>query len=383
MSIRPCTFLLLLCVLLTGVVVLESTGVARARDKQEEDPTALSAARRRFQEGVRYFDAGQYSKARAAFLQAYALKKHPTVLLNLAESELQAGFEADAATHFAQFLRETDGSDTAQIKQARTGLEKAKTKVAEVALTVDVDDAYVLVDGIVRGRSPLPDPLYLSAGTHVIGVRKDDQSVTRQVTAVPGESSTEMINVTSAPSGEATREAKPSEATDEAEELAEAAAEGPEEPYVGTGREPFFTWMRRSPIGLVGAGVAVLGTVTGVAFAISWQTNESAASDTSDNILAAAEQDGVEAPCTTRPTDDYKQACADYLAYKDTAENHRNISLIVGAFALLAVGGTVAAYFVTAKQGTDAAKRTEPYRRVAVAPNLDPKQPGLVVVGRF
>ena len=383
MSFRPCSLLLFLCVLLTGVVALESSGVALARDKREEDPTALSAARRRFQEGVRHFDAGQYTKARAAFLQAYALKKHPIVLLNLAESELQGGFEADAATHFAQLLRETDLLDKAQIEQAREGLEKAKTRVAEIVIAVDVDDAYILVDGILRGRSPLPDPLYLSAGTHVIGVRSEGKSVTRQVTAVPGESSTEMINVTPAPSENAPPGAEPSPGEEETETLDEGEA-ARTEPYVGTGREPFFRWLRRTPLALVGAGAAALGTVGGVAFAISWQTNESAASDTRDNILAAAEVDQVDAPCVTRPNAEYEQACADYSAYQDTAENHRNIALIFGAVALLAVGGTVAGYFVTAEHGTSEAKRrTASSPRIAIAPVPHPRQPGLVVVGSF
>ena len=61
---------------------------------------------RLFQEGVTFYDAKDYEKARAAFLQAYALKKHPSVLLNLAQSELRSGHEADAAQHFDQYLRE-------------------------------------------------------------------------------------------------------------------------------------------------------------------------------------------------------------------------------------------------------------------------------------
>src|SRR5690348_30854 len=42
-------------------------------------------ARQRYQEGVKAFDAGKFEDARAAFLQAYALKRHPAVLLNVGQ----------------------------------------------------------------------------------------------------------------------------------------------------------------------------------------------------------------------------------------------------------------------------------------------------------
>ena len=44
-------------------------------------------ARQRFEEGVKHYDAKEYDKARLAFLQAYLLKAHPAVLLNLAPSD--------------------------------------------------------------------------------------------------------------------------------------------------------------------------------------------------------------------------------------------------------------------------------------------------------
>ena len=54
-------------------------------------------ARRRFQEGVKFFDQKKFEEARAAFLQAYALKHHPAVLLNLAQSEIRSGHPLEAA----------------------------------------------------------------------------------------------------------------------------------------------------------------------------------------------------------------------------------------------------------------------------------------------
>src|SRR5439155_9574 len=82
--------------------------------------TTTKAARARFQEGVEFFDKGQFENARAAFLQAYALKKHPAVLLNLAQSCSKSNHWVDSAKYFQQYLRESQGLTA----QQRTDGEK-------------------------------------------------------------------------------------------------------------------------------------------------------------------------------------------------------------------------------------------------------------------
>src|SRR5688572_5556126 len=120
---------------------------AQADDKSKSDETATSMARERFKEGVQYFDQKQYDRARVAFLQAYALKRHPAVLLNLAQSELRSGHEADAAKHFSAFLRESKDATAAEREGAEAGLFAAKAVCGEVAVKVDTEGATVFVDG--------------------------------------------------------------------------------------------------------------------------------------------------------------------------------------------------------------------------------------------
>jgi tetratricopeptide (TPR) repeat protein len=117
-----------------------------------QDDVTLTMARERFKEGVAYFDKKDFAKARVAFLQAYALKKHPAVLLNLAQSELRSGHEADAAKHFAQYLREHKDATDAERQGAETGLTAAKALVAEVTLSVDANGSEVYVDGDLEGH---------------------------------------------------------------------------------------------------------------------------------------------------------------------------------------------------------------------------------------
>src|SRR6266498_5539201 len=108
--------------LVTSSVVLGDVPTAAAQEKDAVTETA----RRRFQEGVKFFDQKRYEEARAAFLQAYALKHHPAVLLNLAQSEVRSGHPVEAAKHFAAFLREGSMATEAQRSDAEKGLAAAR-----------------------------------------------------------------------------------------------------------------------------------------------------------------------------------------------------------------------------------------------------------------
>src|SRR5580704_16747353 len=99
-------------------------GLAQTTD----DPT-IKAARARFNEGVDFYDKGQYENARAAFMQAYALRKHPAVLVNLAQSDLHSGHALEAAKYFQQYLRDSTSLSAVQRADAEKGLAEARTKL--------------------------------------------------------------------------------------------------------------------------------------------------------------------------------------------------------------------------------------------------------------
>src|SRR3954447_11418871 len=84
---------------------------------QQDDPLTLQA-RARFKEGVDAFDRGKYEEARLSFLQAYTLKKHPAVLLNLAQSSAKSNHHLEALKYFQQFLKEAPNATPQQKKDA-------------------------------------------------------------------------------------------------------------------------------------------------------------------------------------------------------------------------------------------------------------------------
>jgi len=197
-------------------------------------------------------DQKQFDKARIAFMQAYALKKHPAVLLNLAHSELQSGHEADAAKHFSMYLRDAKNPSESDKQNAETGLLAAKAVVGEVAIEVETEGADVYVDGTLEGRSPLPGPAFVDPGTHTLEAKKDGRTASAQVTASAGQATSASLRF------EAKR--APAAARPEGDEPSEGSAQEPDTGPSG-GRKPFFKWVGETPVAWVGVGLTTIGIV--------------------------------------------------------------------------------------------------------------------------
>lgn len=142
------------------------------------DDTAI--ARLRFQEGVELYDKGQYEKAHTAFVQAWALKKHPAILLNLAQSALKSNHPAEAARWFQQLLHDPQGITPAQKAEAEKGLAEARTKAGRLDVQTAAG-AEVFVDNERIGIAPL-EPIDVEAGAHTVRVKGEpEQKVTVNV----------------------------------------------------------------------------------------------------------------------------------------------------------------------------------------------------------
>jgi|HubBroStandDraft_1064217.scaffolds.fasta_scaffold00279_6 hypothetical protein len=147
------------------------------------DATTTAMARARFKEGVAFYDAGKFEQARVSFLQAYALKTHPLVLINVALSCLKSGHAVEASRDFRQFL--IDGKDLTekQRSDATDGLRQALTQVGQIEVLVE-SGSTVSVDSEPAGRAPLGDTLVVEPGTHTVGIRALDGATDTRTVAV-------------------------------------------------------------------------------------------------------------------------------------------------------------------------------------------------------
>ncbi|HYP89046.1 MAG TPA: PEGA domain-containing protein, partial [Polyangiaceae bacterium] len=253
-----------------------------------QDEATLTMARERFKEGVTYFDKKDFAKARVAFLQAYALKKHPAVLLNLAQSELRSGHEADAAGHFAQYLREHKDASDSERQGAETGLAAAKAQVGELTLEVEPSGAEVLVDGELAGAAPLPGAVFLMPGSHHVQARKDGKTANNDVALSAGQSTKLTLKITSSAPPAATTEV----ATSPLPPTEREAEPGPVVEAEPQSRKSFPRWLASTPGAIVGVGLTGVGLVGGGAFAIGSKAAYDAADSVGRQIGDQALRDG-------------------------------------------------------------------------------------------
>jgi hypothetical protein len=386
-----------------------------------QDDVTLTMARERFKEGVAYFDKKDFAKARVAFLQAYALKKHPAVLLNLAQSELRSGHEADAAKHFAQYLREHKDATEAERQGAETGLTAAKALVAEVALSVDTTGAEVYVDGDLEGQAPLPGSVYLAPGAHEIQARKDDKSATTTVNAAAGQTSSVSLKLAAPMS-------KPAGVGVGAGAEHDGSATG--EPPVGAApshRKAFFPWLVSRPGAMIGVGLAGVGLIGGGAFALGSKSAYDAADSVAAGIEDVAVRKDGKYTCTVNPVTgmceagtikpdahgacvnpknwltnrsttfegsdsaliatraaQYEDNCSKYEDNVKSGDTYKTLAIVGFAVGGAAVVGTVIYYLVDSKESGDGTGATQSGgRKITFLPMYEPGFTGALVSGSF
>jgi tetratricopeptide (TPR) repeat protein len=372
------------------LIALVCTGRAAHAD---EDATTTAAARERFKEGVSYFDQKQYEKARAAFLQAYALKKHPAVLLNLAQSELRSSHERDAAQHFAEYLREASEASGPERDAAQAGLASAKAAIAEITLTTEAD-ADVSVDGTLQGLAPLPGPLYLEPGMHTLQAKKGERVGTQSLSAKAGESREIRLKLAGEPAVSAVKPAVSPAATPEDQNAPEPANEEAPPAHAEPGRESFFHWLLTKPAGVVSGSTTLLFAGGAVGFAIASSASYSNADDIARQINNRAQQDGVPTrgicvePITVLGSGNdaeaahFMDACQHRQDAVNKGDTFKTVATVAGVGAGVMAVTTGVLYFVTADRDNETGSaRARP--GIAVLPWFGSQGGGLSVSGGF
>jgi tetratricopeptide (TPR) repeat protein len=345
-----------------------SVAVTHTEACHAQSDVETEEARRRFQEGVRYYDQRQYDKARLAFTQAYALKPHPAVLLNLAQSELRAGHYAAAATHFAQYIRENPNADA--MDHARGAFEEARKRVVEVNVAVNQPDAVISVDGIEAGKSPLPDVLYVEPGARTIGAEKDGAQASHLLRAEAGQRLYVTLEL-QAPWSAAAPAAAPGTAG-----VVPAPPAATEPVSAESGESPgFFEWLGNTPeaIATVTVGGLALGSSAVLAAFASKRYDD--ANEVKDAIMTQLRSDIADnlilepaTPCgpggiangvvnfpenideerpgfRERRIEDYRRACDSFTQRADSGDRLKTFAFVALGVGAAATVATVVWYF--------------------------------------
>ena len=400
----------LLCFSLSCTMLAGATpSFAAPAGRPSDDEATVAIARERFKEGVAFFDQKQYDKARVAFLQAYALKKHPAVLLNLAQSELRCNHEVDAAKHFSAYLRESTTVSDAERQAAEAGLNATRSAVALLDVSVDEGGAEIYVDGSLEGISPLPGALYVTPGAHSIEARKGGKTKVQQVTTTAGRQYMAELNFApkTVPADAVAAGASANVRAPGADQPPEPLAD---QPQPSAGRKPFFKWLVSSPVGLVGVGLTGVGLGSGIGLAIASKKSYDNADSVASQITTHAAQDSMmpnpdtsdlcanpskwlmdanyppnASPDLATRSGQYSAACSKYQDNVNSGDKLKTWSTVGFVVSGAAAVGTVIFYLVdpNAKEASATGARPVERRRIALVPSVSPAHASLTVVGSF
>jgi hypothetical protein len=164
--------------------------VARPSTARAEDANVMRA-RQLFQHGVEAYDRGVYYDALQAFVDAYQLRPHPAVRVNIANCYEKLDRPAEAIQNFEQFLGSGAGT-TKQQEEVVRALEQLRKRVGRLVLHVSPDGSKVVIDDGEPMRAPVGDVVLLKVGRHQLTVSLDMHETAMRVIDVAAASTTEL-----------------------------------------------------------------------------------------------------------------------------------------------------------------------------------------------
>ncbi|HXX66500.1 MAG TPA: hypothetical protein VEK07_04940 [Polyangiaceae bacterium] len=364
--------------------------------KAASEDTMTAMARARFREGVEYYDKGEYEQARAAFLQAYALKKHPAVLLNLAWSCLKSGHVREADQYFRQFLAEGKEITDRQRTDANDGLTQVHAKLGriEVAAPAGTD---VTIDGEHVGATPLAEPTFVDPGFHSVLFKAGDGSVeTQGVTVTAGERVIARLTKqppppappappvaqeappppapvqTTAPPSPTPAPPPPASPAPRVTSPSENAAQPPPRTEGGHGDTGLLV------AGGVTAAVAVASFGTALGMLLAKNTAQSNANDTGSQITAYSDLHGINPKnCMAPVPAAIASACSTWTSDNSTVNTDATIGNVALVTGIVVAAASTTIWIVAAVRSGGSTTTT------AVIPIIDRSTAGLAVAGRF
>ncbi len=154
------------CAAVLGAAILVTVPVLA----QSTTEAAKDEARDHFDRGLRLFNQLDNEGALAEFTRAYELVPNAQVLKNIGLVQAAMQRPVQAVEAFDRLLGDPAGLDAASLERIRTEREHQLARVARLEVVATVPNAVVEVDGIEAGRTPLPTPLRLAQGSHVVSV---------------------------------------------------------------------------------------------------------------------------------------------------------------------------------------------------------------------
>jgi hypothetical protein len=186
---------------LIAVAILLVAGASSAQKKKPPKPTpprgaeddaTRKEAHAHFDRGRAWFEKRVYDAAFAEFLRSRQIFPTRGNTQNAAVCLRELGRYDEALDMLEALLREFPGSP-ADVRLVATEIERLRPRVGSIDVRVVEPGATVLVDGRVRGETPMSAPLRVKAGAHVVRLYKDGFVPFEKQFDVAGESSARVV----------------------------------------------------------------------------------------------------------------------------------------------------------------------------------------------
>lgn len=132
-------------------------------------------------------DSLRYADALAAYAQAYAITKNPSLLYNQARAHQALGDFASALDFLERFQAEAPADLKARVPSLSQLVEDVRARVTKLTVRSNVSGAQVVLRDRVLGRTPLPGDVRVTSGHATITVNAEGyKPFTREVDLVGG-----------------------------------------------------------------------------------------------------------------------------------------------------------------------------------------------------
>lgn len=174
--------------LAAGLFLVAPVSLAQTDDAQR------AQARASFNAGVDKYAAEDFSGALAAFQEAYRLRPHPSVRVNMANCYERLSRPVEALFHFESFLQESGVTvSAAQRTQVQEAIVRLRGQIGQIIFNVAPETAEISVDEQALSEGSTNRPMRFAAGLRRIRISQDGfQSFSVELNLRPGV--TEQVN---------------------------------------------------------------------------------------------------------------------------------------------------------------------------------------------
>ncbi len=160
-------------VLAVTLLTVAAPVAAQGPDPDADSPHRIEEAKRLFDAGLAFANQGDWEKALAAFQDAEAMDRRPSIALNIGKALIATGQYVEAIARMTA-LANDPATGKLRTLEAKRLIKDAEKKSAQLGLTIEptsvAETAVVSLNGKARDEAGPVRTYYLNAGDYVVAV---------------------------------------------------------------------------------------------------------------------------------------------------------------------------------------------------------------------